>query len=128
LAGALTFNDPNAKRHDVTARIIHEQYDSWDLFNDIALIKVFPPFDMDETRAAVTLPAAMADSDGDSIVTGWGALQEGGSSPAVLNWVSVPLISNAECANSYGPSYPVADHMICAGLPEGGKDSCQGKL
>ena len=41
----------------------------------------------------------------------------------MLQWVEVPTISNAECASSYDV---ITSSMICAGHPEGGKDSCQG--
>merc|ERR1711953_1035624 len=61
-------------------------------------------------------------------VTGWGTLSEGGFSlPNILHKVTVPVVSDADCNESYSSSgYGIADSMICAGLPEGGKDSCQG--
>ena len=45
-----------------------------------------------------------------------------GPQPNILQEVDVPLISNGECSNSYSG---IISSMICAGLPEGGKDSCQ---
>jgi len=61
-------------------------------------------------------------------VTGWGTLSEGGFGlPNVLHKVTVPVVSDEDCNESYsGNGYSVADSMICAGLPDGGKDSCQG--
>jgi len=38
--------------------------------------------------------------------------------------VDVPVVSDADCRASYGEA-DIADSMICAGFPEGGKDSCQ---
>ena len=55
---------------------------------------------------------------------GWGALFEGGSAPEVLNSVVVPAVPHASCAESY--SGVDQESMLCAGFPEGGRDSCQG--
>ena len=45
-----------------------------------------------------------------------------GSQPNVLQEVEVPVVSNNECSNSYSG---IIDSQICAGFPEGEKDSCQ---
>ena len=55
-------------------------------------------------------------------VTGFGTTREGGSSSDKLMEVEVPVVSNAQCSNSY-PGYITFNH-ICAGKE--GKDSCQG--
>lgn len=63
------------------------------------------------------------DDGSDAVVSGWGTLTAGGSSPDVLMAVTVPLVSDDECNDDYsGDVY--GDNMICAG--ESGKDSCQG--
>ena len=49
--------------------------------------------------------------------------------PTNLQWVAVPTVTNAQCAQSYDQLYgdgSITSSMICAGPPEGGKDSCQG--
>jgi len=56
-------------------------------------------------------------------VAGWGTMSSGGSSPDVPYAVDVPMISNEDCENDTGG---ITDEMICAGFPDGGKDSCQG--
>jgi hypothetical protein len=35
----------------------------------------------------------------------------------------VPVVSDADCRLAYGDE-DMWDNMICAGYPEGGKDSC----
>lgn len=60
-----------------------------------------------------------------SHVTGWGALKEGGSSSKQLQVVEVPIISLDDCKKAYNSTLIVTDRMFCAGVPEGGKDSCQ---
>lgn len=59
------------------------------------------------------------------IVTGWGALEEGGSISPILQEVVVPILTNAECRATKYPSRKITDNMMCAGFKEGGKDSCQ---
>jgi len=55
-------------------------------------------------------------------------LQETGSDPApVVRKVVIPIIDRKECADDYADVYPITDGMICAGLKEGGKDSCSGE-
>lgn len=60
------------------------------------------------------------------LVTGWGALTEGGSFPIDLRKATVPLVSTATCngRKSYGGA--ITSQMICAGFSSGGVDSCQG--
>jgi hypothetical protein len=43
-----------------------------------------------------------------------------------LNDVTVPTISNEDCNKRASYDGSVTDAMLCAGYPEGGKDSCQG--
>uniref|UniRef100_A0A3P9HR66 Peptidase S1 domain-containing protein n=1 Tax=Oryzias latipes TaxID=8090 RepID=A0A3P9HR66_ORYLA len=42
--------------------------------------------------------------------------------PSTLQEVSVPIVNNTQCNSSYGI---ITSNMICAGLSQGGKDSCQ---
>lgn len=56
------------------------------------------------------------------------ARQEGAALSDELQWVDVPIVSDAECADLYyAVFYDVEPAMICAGyVDEGGKDACQG--
>jgi trypsin len=58
-------------------------------------------------------------------ISGWGRLQSGGSRPDVLQEAQVPIVTPQECKNSYGSSR-ITDKMLCAGLSQGGIDTCQG--
>lgn len=50
---------------------------------------------------------------------------EGGSISETLQEVSVPIMSNAQCRKTGYGEKRITDNMLCAGIPEGGKDSCQ---
>lgn len=57
-------------------------------------------------------------------ITGWGTLKSGGEQPSELQVATVPVVSQAACESAY--SGMIHKSMVCAGYPEGGKDSCQG--
>jgi len=121
-------DDPDQADIAVAKVMLHEQYDSWTISNDICLLeldgtadfgssvigKIGLPYDGEEYSAGTTCT-----------VSGWGTTSEGGSLAKVLMKVDVPVVSDDDCRGSYGQS-EIADSMICAGLDAGGKDSCQG--
>ncbi len=112
--------------------VVHPGWNDANKDNDLALLKLAQPV---PARAASGsgLPIAYSNlatsavgnlAGRTSTVTGWGNRSSNGSDfPDTLHEVEVPIISNADCAASYGN---LTDNMLCAGLPQGGKDSCQG--
>merc|ERR1712086_174352 len=61
-----------------------------------------------------------------AVVSGWGTLKSDGKLPDILQYVNVPLMTNADCDKTgYGTSR-IKPSMVCAGYAKGGKDSCQG--
>lgn len=69
-----------------------------------------------------------------STLVGWGTTEFQGRVADNLMEVEVPIVSNKECDDAYSSidgaafAYPdgINNNFICAGYPEGGKDSCQG--
>ena len=97
--------------------------------NDVALLKLVSPADLDEGVGLVCLPDTDHDLPIDNLdkkcwTTGWGSLYYGGPSPNALMQASVPLVSKERCDNAYPDR--IDDSMLCAGLDEGGIDACQG--
>ncbi|SFD05915.1 trypsin-like serine protease [Pseudoalteromonas denitrificans] len=96
--------------------------------SDIALVKLSTPITnvsfiklaTDHIISASGKPNAMAS------VSGWGALQQGGNSPDILQKVNVPIVSNQVCNAKEAYDGKISSTEICAGLVKGGKDSCQG--
>jgi secreted trypsin-like serine protease len=121
-----------AARIHVDGIIVHEAYDSATSDNDIALLHLIGPAPAELTTAV------MADAEldkqyvvalGDAVVIGWGATAEGASTTPQLMRVWVDIQDRALCQTNYQeviPSIQITDNMLCAGLPEGGQDSCQG--
>ena len=58
-------------------------------------------------------------------VIGMGHTKEGGSSSDRLREADVNYISNSQCSGQYGGNFQ-GDVMLCAMVPGGGVDACQG--
>jgi len=98
---------------------------------DICLLKLKDSLEWTEFVQPIALPAAgqMTETGTECILTGWGILKEGGllDHTNVLHKVTLPVVSDEDCKADYiGFPYYTSEAMICAGLPEGGKDSCTG--
>lgn len=94
--------------------------------NDVALLYWEEPLSLGVTVQPIAIPPqdTPVPYEENSNVTGWGLTKEGGSSSAILTVVTVPLISNEDCNKAYNGI--VSDDMLCAGLPKGGRDACNG--
>lgn len=111
----------------VTRMLEHEDYNvPVGINNDIGLLFLAEAIEFGPTVQPVGLP-----TQGDrvavgsvALVSGWGALTEGGQSPDQLQVVAVSIIDDDVCDRAIGIQ---RDTMVCAGnFEEGGIDSCQG--
>ena len=117
--------------HKVEKVIKHEGYETNKFgipINDLALIKVETPFKLDGTRQPIALFKDNEEAiDGSfSIITGWGALKQGGKFPEILQTASIPIVSKKVCSNAYSNFGGIPFGQICTAHPAGGKDACQG--
>ncbi|XP_058979635.1 trypsin-1-like [Musca domestica] len=105
----------------------HPKYNARTYDNDIAIIKLNEPVEMTDLLHPVCMPTPGKSFKGETgTVTGWGALKVGGFTSNTLQEVKVPIMSQDECRKTrYGASR-ITDNMLCAGYPDGMKDSCQG--
>jgi trypsin len=114
----------NAELHTPKRIIAHPTYNSGTLDWDFALIQLnkessFEPIDMNTEDLQINGSTLM------STTAGWGATSEGSFSlPNLLQKVDVPLVTEKDCNQSY--KNDITERMLCAGYPQGGKDSCQG--
>nr|XP_015840677.1 PREDICTED: trypsin delta/gamma [Tribolium castaneum] len=117
----------NTTRSKVKEAIVHENYDN--LSHDVALIILAENLTFSDTTQAIPLgdeePVA-----GDKVsVSGWGILNDGDIiTPNILHSVNVTIVGREECATDYAnvEGAHIDDTMVCAGVPEGGKDACSG--
>ena len=149
VAGGIDIYLPEGvEQHKSITKHSHPDYDSATINNDLCLLKVNSPFELNDEVAPIAIDKTGGWSDGDYFtVSGWGtksvrqllikyrilfssqdhliALQEGGLVAEKLQKVQVPFVPTEQCQSNYASSgYEITDGMICAG--EKGKDSCQG--
>ncbi|KAJ9579984.1 hypothetical protein L9F63_004367, partial [Diploptera punctata] len=96
--------------------------------HDIALLRLNDKVPFTETIRPICLPVNSDElfENVKAIAAGWGTLKEDGKPSCILHQVEVPVMSNTDCTNNtkYNHSM-ISGNMICAGYPDGMKDSCQ---
>ncbi|KAM6965936.1 serine protease 27-like [Tautogolabrus adspersus] len=120
----LNFNEVS---RTVIQIINHPDYDDSPNDSDMSLLELSSEVTFTDYIKPVCLAASDSVFDAGTTcwVTGWGTIRSDVplGFPQTLQEVSVPIVSNTRCSQSYSS---ITDNMICAGLEEGGKDSCQG--
>lgn len=125
--GGYRYNGTDGVRATVSHIYIHPQYNTVNLKNDIALLKLTTvPQGVTSVNIASGSLSQYASVGDPLTVAGLGRTSEGGRPPSVLQAVDVPLVSDATCRQAGGSYQNVGDVAFCAGIPQGGIDSCQG--
>jgi hypothetical protein len=124
VVGRYQLSSSQGERIDADRLIPHPQYGE---FHDIALIHLARPATAVQPIALVTAVTEYLD-DPPTVahIAGWGIIPEKGEeySPDKLSGVDVPIVTEAQCQAAYGSD--VDSSVICAGLEQGGADSCSG--
>lgn len=110
---------------------VHELYNSAGVEFDVALVRLATPAPANLPLLKLATEEIMnaAVNVGNLVtVSGWGFLNNNQELSPLLQQVSVPIADRATCSASYmdAVNTEVTDTMLCAGLPEGGQDSCFG--
>ncbi|XP_057603660.1 polyserase-2 isoform X2 [Hippopotamus amphibius kiboko] len=120
----------------VAAILVPDNYSSVDRGADVALLRLASPARLGPAVRPVCLPrASHRFAHGTACwATGWGDIQETDPLPVpwVLQEVKLRLLGEAACQCLYsrpGPfnlTFQLLPGMLCAGYPEGRRDTCQG--
>uniref|UniRef100_A0AAG5CRA8 Peptidase S1 domain-containing protein n=1 Tax=Anopheles atroparvus TaxID=41427 RepID=A0AAG5CRA8_ANOAO len=109
----------------VTAIIRHRNFDQNSYNHDIALLKLRKPVEFTKTIRPVCLPKERSEPAGQlGTVVGWGRTSEGGTLPALVQHVDVPILTLDQCRSMKYRASRITSNMLCAG--KGKQDSCQG--
>lgn len=106
--------------------IVHENYDSNSVRNDIGLLKT-----RSSIRAAangkyvspICLPRQGQQFTGQGVISGFGHVREGGPSSPLLLSTNLQIMPDSSCRAAYSGEYSVPE-MLCGGAT--GRDTCQG--
>lgn len=98
--------------------IVHHLFNrSKNLNYDIALVTIPTPLNFGESIAPIRLPTALQANanlaNRVATVSGWGNTGPGTTAVRNLRWVTMRIITNAECQSVYGVNM-VVDHVACA--------------
>jgi secreted trypsin-like serine protease len=108
--------------------VMHEDYDSKTLGNDIALYKLPSPVNLTREIQVACLPQQQSTNyppaNQSAWVVGWGTTEEGGQISNLLKNAKINIYDGITFCSNYG--IPNWDKQICAGVYEGGIDTCQG--
>ncbi|KAJ9597878.1 hypothetical protein L9F63_011244 [Diploptera punctata] len=110
--------------HKISELVRHPKYHYITTDNDIAVLKVSPPFEFNEKVQPVRLRKKEPKAGTRGVVTGWGAKVSGGPLQSQLQFVTVPIVDREECNKNYGEYGGITRNMICA-FGEG-QDACKG--
>ncbi|XP_049341919.1 chymotrypsin-like elastase family member 2A [Astyanax mexicanus] len=107
--------------------IVHEQWDSYRIRNDIALIKLQTPVQFSDTISPACLPPSgqVLPNNYPCYVTGWGRLWTGGPLADNLQQALLPVVDHATCTKPDWWGDLVTTQMVCAG-GDGQLASCNG--
>lgn len=118
----------------VEKAIVHEQYNEKTIQNDIALIRLQVNAPSTDMIKPICLPVEEPMRSADvtyysPFIAGWGTTSFRGPTASRLQEVQVIVLPIDQCAFNYKLYFPdqvFDDKVLCAGFPQGGKDSCQG--
>jgi len=109
---------------------IHPRYMTSTNHYDFALLRLQNNVSLNACVGFACLPdEAIGNKAVECVISGWGTLSSGGSSPDTLQEASVTTLSQDDCEDKYGDSGSITGSMLCAqGQKPRGPiiDACQG--
>ena len=132
LTGRSDLNATGGQRLHVVEIVRHSGWNYDTMRNDIALLRLDSPTTSPAQGIVQQGQYHLWDPGSTATATGWGATAGGGGTfPARLRQVTLPMVSDTDCSASYPVGAPAGTFhggtMVCAGvLPGGGRDTCQG--
>ncbi|CAG0887163.1 unnamed protein product [Cyprideis torosa] len=110
--------------------VVHRDYNAKTFENDISILELETPVEFLPHIVPICMPKEGEDFVGKKgYVSGWGRLKYGGSVPNILMNVEVPVMPNSKCQQMFyeaGHPKAIRESFMCAGYPEGQRDSCEG--
>ncbi|XP_049538547.1 trypsin-1-like [Anopheles darlingi] len=130
-AGAHDFSatEPSRQVITVSRTIPHPEYVGGVNPSDVGLMRMVTPLTFtDRVQPTVLPPASQTNPTGAVTLAGWGSTSAGvlPTTPDILQKVTKPLITFAECLAAAGVDSPLGPTNICTGPLTGGVSACSG--
>ncbi|XP_021048879.1 epidermal growth factor-binding protein type B-like [Mus pahari] len=132
----LSQNEPSAQHRLVSKSVPHPGFNMSllvqpklqpgdDFSNDLMLLRLSKPADITDVVKPIDLPTVEPKMGSACLASGWGSITPTKlQKPDDLQCVSIKLLPYKDCVKAH--IYKVTDVMLCAGVMEGGKDTCVG--
>ncbi|XP_045434851.1 kallikrein-14 [Pipistrellus kuhlii] len=122
----------NLQRREATQQVLrvvqkvpHPQYNARTHDNDLLLLRLQQPARLGRAVRPIPVARTCANPQTPCRVSGWGTTSSPiARYPNSLQCVNINITSRQQCEQAYRGA--ITPGMVCAGTPEGGKDSCQG--
>ncbi|XP_018332555.1 trypsin-1-like [Agrilus planipennis] len=128
--GATEYNQTANEPVTLAEIYLHPLYNDATLDYDMSILLLNEHLIFGKRIAAIALPPCnvVLPAGTMATVSGWGRLAYEGDDPTQLQEVTVPIVTNEECAISYSndTGVYVTDRVLCAGYEEGGRGGCNG--
>ncbi|CAK9821368.1 Clotting factor G beta subunit [Anthophora retusa] len=120
--------DKSAIIRRIKSVIIHEDFHTYTFNNDIAIIEMDRPVDVNGIVRTACLPEdkAIDYTGATATVVGWGRTGETQPVSDELRKVNLPILSQEECDQAGYQKNRITENMFCAGYLEGELDACFG--
>ncbi|XP_065085587.1 trypsin-1-like [Ochlerotatus camptorhynchus] len=115
------------QRRQVAKFIVHESYNPGMVSpNDIAVIRVDEPFELNAQVKTVQLPKQLEQFEGDVTLSGWGSVSTSPypEYPDKLRKAVLPLVAYKKCLAMWDYSDVLEESNVCAGPVDGSKSAC----
>lgn len=122
-----TDEEGSEQRRRVKKFFIHENFEQDENSpDDIGIIRVDKPFELNEKVRPVRLPQRFEEFDGDVTLSGWGSISTTASPeyPDKLRKVVLPIVDFETCQKYWNYTEDLARTNICAGPTDGSKTAC----
>ncbi|XP_017791571.1 PREDICTED: trypsin 3A1-like [Habropoda laboriosa] len=123
---------PRVDKNSITRRIksviMHEDFHKYTFNNDIAILEMDRPVDVNGIVRTACLPEdkAIDYTGATATVVGWGRTGETEPVSDELRKVNLPILSQEECDQAGYQKNRITENMFCAGYLEGELDACSG--
>uniref|UniRef100_A0ABI7Y7J3 Peptidase S1 domain-containing protein n=1 Tax=Felis catus TaxID=9685 RepID=A0ABI7Y7J3_FELCA len=108
----------------VVRQVRHPQYNSRTHNNDLMLLRLERPVRLGRAVKPIAVANTCMSPGTPCLVSGWGTTSSPiARYPNSLQCVNINIFSDQECQGAYPGA--ITAGMVCAGVPQGGKDSCQ---
>lgn len=122
-----SFSNTDGEIFYVEKVIRHPRYSAITLNFDFAILKLTSDIKLEpNVKEIIALPSEndKVDEKTEVFVSGFGLTGDNAYNANALRGVIVPVVSQKICRRIY--PLVLSNQMVCAGLTEGGKDSCSG--